>query len=441
MAMTQMLNFNSIPTGLLVGGGIALGWIRGIWRGIWDHSFGYIIRKLHIAVSIEESETEEAYKWLNLWAEKRIREKKITDLRLYTVQSEKECRAYEAVPNYGTYYLRYRQRYLLVFSSEKEKTDGSPQSDQMGRIRPRRSVRIAVWGTLDRNIIHELLDEAWREFYSGFKKKLFVYYNQNAWWESRELSPRALDTVYLPDSVVDSVLKSTEMFLGSRETYNRLGIPWRFGILLYGPPGTGKSSMVRALATKYALPIYYLNVGSVERPGDLQRLIESVPNRSILLIEDVDSIPAARHRKEESTETGCETVKKGEDKGVIAADLLNAIDGVIATEGRILIFTTNHRERLDPALIRRGRVDAEFHITTAQDEELKKFYENAARAFDLPAFETFRQRLPRQTTIADAQALLFEYPIRPIEVATNNQAFQLEPVYVPRGDYGAEISA
>ncbi len=37
--------------------------------------------------------------------------------------------------------------------------------------------------------------------------------------------------------------------------------------------------------------------------------------------------------------------------------LLNAIDGVTSTEGRILFMTTNYEERLDPALIRPGRVD------------------------------------------------------------------------------------
>jgi cell division protease FtsH len=40
--------------------------------------------------------------------------------------------------------------------------------------------------------------------------------------------------------------------------------------------------------------------------------------------------------------------------------LLNALDGVSSREGRILFLTTNHPERLDPALVRPGRV--EFHL-------------------------------------------------------------------------------
>ena len=45
--------------------------------------------------------------------------------------------------------------------------------------------------------------------------------------------------------------------------------------------------------------------------------------------------------------------------------LLNAIDGVASHEGRILIMTTNYRERLDPTLIRPGRVDVEIEFDYA----------------------------------------------------------------------------
>jgi mitochondrial chaperone BCS1 len=41
---------------------------------------------------------------------------------------------------------------------------------------------------------------------------------------------------------------------------------------------------------------------------------------------------------------------------------LNAIDGVRSQEGRIIIMTTNYKERLDPALLRPGRVDEMYEI-------------------------------------------------------------------------------
>jgi chaperone BCS1 len=42
--------------------------------------------------------------------------------------------------------------------------------------------------------------------------------------------------------------------------------------------------------------------------------------------------------------------------------LLNVLDGVGSQEGRVLIMTTNHAERLDAALIRLGRVDMKLEL-------------------------------------------------------------------------------
>jgi mitochondrial chaperone BCS1 len=42
--------------------------------------------------------------------------------------------------------------------------------------------------------------------------------------------------------------------------------------------------------------------------------------------------------------------------------LLNTLDGAGAVEGSITILTTNHREQLDPALIRPGRCDRSFEL-------------------------------------------------------------------------------
>lgn len=42
--------------------------------------------------------------------------------------------------------------------------------------------------------------------------------------------------------------------------------------------------------------------------------------------------------------------------------ILNVLDGVVDTPGRIVIMTTNHPEMLDPALIRPGRIDKKLHL-------------------------------------------------------------------------------
>lgn len=42
--------------------------------------------------------------------------------------------------------------------------------------------------------------------------------------------------------------------------------------------------------------------------------------------------------------------------------LLNVLDGVVDTPGRIVIMTTNHPEALDAALIRPGRIDKKVYL-------------------------------------------------------------------------------
>lgn len=54
--------------------------------------------------------------------------------------------------------------------------------------------------------------------------------------------------------------------------------------------------------------------------------------------------------------------------------LLNALDGVAAQEGRIIFLTTNHRELLDSALIRPGRIDVEFELGLASREQIVSMF-------------------------------------------------------------------
>jgi chaperone BCS1 len=69
-----------------------------------------------------------------------------------------------------------------------------------------------------------------------------------------------------------------------------LGIPYRRGYLLYGPPGSGKSSFIQALAGELGYNICLLNLSEPGLTDDrLNHLLGNTPERSILLLEDVDA--------------------------------------------------------------------------------------------------------------------------------------------------------
>ncbi|KAI3712871.1 hypothetical protein L1987_71439 [Smallanthus sonchifolius] len=87
-------------------------------------------------------------------------------------------------------------------------------------------------------------------------------------------------------------------------------------------------------------------------------------NRSILVIEDIDCSIQLPDRKGTAPAKFLES-KSVRDPMFSLSGLLNFIDGLWSCCGdeRIIIFTTNHKERLDPALLRPGRMDVHIHMS------------------------------------------------------------------------------
>ena len=107
----------------------------------------------------------------------------------------------------------------------------------------------------------------------------------------------------------------------------------------------------------------------------LQELMNQAPLNSLFLLEDVDS--AFKTREEPVApvdELNRSRFHPRMPTGVTFAGVLNAIDGVNAQEGRILFMTTNHLDKLDPALIRPGRVDLRIHFALATQEQIKNLF-------------------------------------------------------------------
>jgi chaperone BCS1 len=150
--------------------------------------------------------------------------------------------------------------------------------------------------------------------------------------------------VVLPGTMREDLITDVRQFLGSKDYYMRLGVPYRRGYLLHGPPGCGKSSLVTALAGELRLAICVLSLSHRGLDDEsLNSLLNTSPLRSIILLEDIDRAFTA-------------------DSRVTMSGLLNALDGVAAQEGRIVFMTTNHIDRLDAALIRAGRADVKMEV-------------------------------------------------------------------------------
>jgi chaperone BCS1 len=213
-------------------------------------------------------------------------------------------------------------------------------------------------------------------------------------WRQAESKPRRrLESVVLEPGAARQLHDDIHEFFTRRDWYAQMGIPWRRGYLLYGPPGTGKTSVAYALAGELGLKLCALSLTNPKLNDNVMAaLLQRTPPRSLILIEDIDAFFTARDKADAKVE-------------VSFSGLLNAIDGVGAQEGRIVVLTTNHRERLDAALIRPGRIDVQVELGLATAEQLQGL---------LLRFHPQAQ--------AEAAALAASYPPRSLSPAQIQQA-------------------
>ncbi|MCD9640869.1 hypothetical protein HAX54_026579 [Datura stramonium] len=179
-------------------------------------------------------------------------------------------------------------------------------------------------------------------------------------WQSVNLDhPSTFDTLAMDPQVKQKLMDDLERFVRRRDYYRRVGKAWKRGYLLYGPPGTGKSSLIAAMANYLKFDIYDMELSSLHSNSDFRRMLVSTQNRSIIVIEDIDCTIDLQNRDD-----GVHNYNASESQ-VTLSGLLNFNDGLWSSCGdeKIIVFTTNFKEKLDPALIRPGRMDMRIHMS------------------------------------------------------------------------------
>lgn len=187
-----------------------------------------------------------------------------------------------------------------------------------------------------------------------------------SWRACGDVLPRDPQTVVLREGQMQALIDDASRYLKRKEWYAKRGLPWRRGYLFYGPPGNGKTSACLGLAAALKSPLYAIQLASVYDDNTLVDLFSNVVEGGVICLEDVDCLNISKSREETSGGTHPQ-----ERRGVTLSGLLNAIDGVGASEGRIVIMTTNHPENLDPALIRSGRVDVRYEFPNADAGQVR----------------------------------------------------------------------
>ncbi|KAG8826498.1 hypothetical protein FRC19_008750, partial [Serendipita sp. 401] len=285
-----------------------------------------------------------------------------------------------------THTIYYKGHWLRIRRSKK--TDGSDLSVLTISVVARSNA-----------ILKQLVLQAKKEYEQECVDRVQIYFADQhgswRWTDSRHKRP--LSSIVLNPGVIEMLLTDAKDFLRSEKWYASRGIPWRRGFLLHGTPGSGKSSLIHAIAGELALDVYIVSLSaSWVNDASLTSLLGRIPARSILLLEDIDAaFTRSTSRDGESTgvpdstkgatvETKKEAEKAADTNTLTLSGLLNALDGMQASEARILFCTTNHLERLDPALSRPGRMDVWIEFRNASKYQAEGLFRNF-----FPAAEEF----------------------------------------------------
>jgi energy-coupling factor transporter ATP-binding protein EcfA2 len=249
--------------------------------------------------------------------------------------------------------------------------------------------------------------------------------------KNRFITNRNLDNVFFEDK--NTLVTRINLFKNNKEWYDQRGIPYTLGIMLYGEPGCGKTSTIKAIAKvldRHIINIQFSHIKTstqlkklfydeklfiIERESDVnvKNTTIHVPiDKRLYVIEDIDAMGDLVHKRTENFNIEIENnedssfmennnsqllqnnindnsfmnnpnddiFNRSKNKDPITlATLLNILDGTLEIPGRVLIFTTNHPEQIDPALIRPGRIDMIFQYKKANKDVINQMFKSFYR--------------------------------------------------------------
>ena len=260
------------------------------------------------------------------------------------------------------------------------------------------------------------------------QRKLFTNNSRDTWYGYKKAvwshvafeHPARFETLAMEPKKKEEIINDLTIFSRRKEYYSKIGKAWKRGYLLYGPPGTGKSTMIAAMANLLDYDLYDLELTSVKDNTELRKLLIDTRSKSIIVIEDIDcSLDLTGQRKkkkekeedEESKDNPITKKGKEDESKVTLSGLLNVIDGLWSTcgEERLIVFTTNYVEKLDPALIRRGRMDKHIELSYCCFEAFKVLAKNY---LDLDSHHLFAsiRRLMEETNMTPADVAEYLMP-------------------------------
>ena len=224
-----------------------------------------------------------------------------------------------------------------------------------------------IWVVADERETAEGFFRAVSEWSAEVRGEILVYeggYFQKNAEMFTAIKSASFDNLILSGALRSEIEGELDNFFASREVYEKYGVPWKRGVLLTGPPGNGKTHAVKAMINRSRRPCLYVK-SFKSTYGTEHDNIREVFERArqlapcVLVFEDLDSLIDNENR----------------------SLFLNELDGFASNTGVAVLATTNHPERLDPAILDRpSRFDRKYHFELPAAAERREFIEGWSRA-------------------------------------------------------------
>jgi len=188
-----------------------------------------------------------------------------------------------------------------------------------------------------------------------------MYSSETEWNSVLKEPKRDLKNVFIDLQLKAQILDTITHFLKDKDYYMEHNMPYKHCFLLEGPPGTGKTTFAKAVAAYFDYGLCRLTFSREIDDKELMQAVAHIPARSWLWIEDIDALFRGREADTRNS-------------NLSFSGLLNSLDMLGRMDPLIIFITTNFKDRLDPALLRPGRIDTVVHFDTMKQPEIAEMF-------------------------------------------------------------------